>query len=72
MIALIVLVALAVVAGVVVGVIALMVVIIKALAGAIRGPRPATTLQPSSAADIPDPVDDREFQRIVAREWPSN
>lgn len=72
MIAVIVLAALAVTAGVVVGIVALLVMIVKAMVRAVRGPgRPAA--MSSGDAILPITGDEElEFERIVSREWPSN
>jgi len=72
MIAVIVLAALAVTAGVVVGFIALLVMIVKAIVRAVRGPaRPAAKSSGDAILTITGD-EELEFERIVSREWPSN
>ena len=69
MIAIIVLFALALVVGIVVGFVAILIAIVTAITRAIRGRRneptgPATEQHALQA-------DEHEFQRIIAKEWPS-
>ena len=68
MIALIALAAVALVAGVVVGTIALIVVIVKGIVGATKR---KTTTAPNARTAVADSTE-REFQRMVAQEWPSD
>lgn len=69
MIAIIVLVPLAVVVGIVVGFIAILVAIATAITRAIQGRRHKPTAPAPEQLALQ--VDEREFQRIVATEWPS-
>ena len=68
MIALIALAAVALVIGVVVGTIALIVVIVKGIVGATKR---KTTTAPNARTAVADSTE-REFQRMVAQEWPSD
>ncbi len=69
MIAIIVLFALAIVVGIVVGFIAILVAIATAITRAIRGRRNEPTAPAPEQLALQ--ADEREFQRIVATEWPS-
>ena len=69
MIAMIVLVALAIVVGIVVGFIAILVAIATAITRAIRGRKDEPTAPAREQRALQ--ADEREFQRIVATEWPS-
>ena len=68
MIALIALAAVALVIGVVVGTIALIVVIVKGIVGATKR---KTTTAPNARTAVADSTE-REVQRMVAQEWPSD
>ena len=70
MIAMIVLLALAIVVGIVVGFIAILVAIATAITRAIRERRNEPTAPAREQRALQ--ADEREFQRIVAREWPSS
>ena len=69
MIAMIVLFALAIVVGIVVGFITILVAIATAITRAIRGRKDDPTHPAREQRALQ--ADEREFQRIVAREWPS-
>lgn len=68
MIALIALAAFSLVIAVVAGTIALIVVIIKGIVGATRRKTRTISNSPTPVADSTE----REFQRMVAQEWPSD
>ena len=69
MIAIIVLVALAIVVGIVVGFIAILVAIATAITRAIRGRKDEPTAPAREQLALQ--ADEHEFQRIIAKEWPS-
>jgi hypothetical protein len=69
MIAIIVLFALALVVGIVVGFVAILVAIVTAITRTIRGRR-NDTLVPAPEQHALQ-ADEYEFQRIIAKEWPS-
>ena len=70
MIAMIVLFALAIVVGIVVGFIAILVAIATAITRAIHGRKDESTAPAREQRALQ--ADEREIQRIVAREWPSS
>ena len=69
MIAIIVLFALAIVVGIVVGFVAILVAIATAITRAIRGRGNNTTVPAPEQRALQ--ADEHEFQRIIAKEWPS-
>ncbi len=69
MMAIIVLFALALVVGIVVGFIAILVAIVTAITRAIRGRGNNTTAPAREQLALQ--ADEHEFQRIIAKEWPS-
>jgi cytochrome c oxidase assembly factor CtaG len=71
MIALIALAAVALVIGVVVGTIALIVVIVVIVKGIVGATKRKTTTAPNARTAVADSTE-REFQRMVAQEWPSD